>query len=272
MEGLALKWFKHFTDAHDNNDLTKLRMKHGAEGYAVYWYCLELVAGDLGTSDVINFELKHDAEVIGFNLKIDQLRVEEIMRYCITLGLFESSDNRITCLKLAKYLDKKTTRNSHIHKIIDSAAMSPTVPDNLGHFPTVPDRPDLPPLDTNTDTDKKTNTPKPASENGQAVPACPVKEILELWNELVPELPSVRVKSFMGSKTRRRQLELRWKEDEGRQNLDFWRTAFGPVIHSNQHWMGANGWRPDLDWFLKPSNIEKLYSQADLITKGIVDV
>lgn len=114
-----MKWFKHFSNAHNDNALNKVRMRYGAEGYAIYWYCLELIAGDLEGENA-NFELSHDAEVIGFNLKIDQLKVEEIMRYMVDLKLFEQSDSTITCLKMAKFLDKKTTRNKEIHKIIDS--------------------------------------------------------------------------------------------------------------------------------------------------------
>lgn len=158
-----MKWFKHYSNAHDNNDLTKVRMKFGAEGYAIYWYCLELIAGDLGAEKAINFELKHDAEVIGFNLKIDSARVEEIMRFMAGLGLFENSGGVITCLKLAKYLDKKTTRNSTIHAIIDAASVSGDVPETSGSVPdmsgTVPERPEVSPLDTDRDTDsnKKIN-------------------------------------------------------------------------------------------------------------------
>lgn len=116
-----MKWFKHFTNAHNDNALTKVRMRYGADGYAVYWYCLELIAGDLDGSKA-NFELSHDAEVIGYALKIDQLRVEEIMQYMVKLNLFEQNNSIISCLKIAKFLDKKSTRNPEIHAIIDNVA------------------------------------------------------------------------------------------------------------------------------------------------------
>ncbi len=153
-----MKWFKHFSNAHDNNKLTKVRMKYGADGYAIYWYCLELISGDLGQSEKINFDLAHDAEVIGFNLKVDTLRVEEIMKFMVNLGLFEDIQGTISCLKLAKYLEKKTTRNATIHKIID-AATSGNVADNPRQSPdkppNVPDCPETSPLDTDTDTEYK---------------------------------------------------------------------------------------------------------------------
>jgi len=163
-----MKWFKHFTDAHDNGDLTKVRMKYGADGYAIYWYCLELIAGDLGERDLVTFELKHDAEVVGFNLNIDTLKVEEIMKYMVNLGLFEQSGTTITCLKLAKYLDKKSTRNETIHKIIDAATVSATVADITGQLRTLTDCPRPSPLDTDTDTDTDTEKEKdpPLPPNG----------------------------------------------------------------------------------------------------------
>mgnify|MGYP003423080361 CR=1 FL=1 len=139
-----MKWFKHMTDAHDGKDLTKVRIRYGADGYAIYWYCLELIAADLGASDKITFELRHDAEVIGHNLKIDSVRVEEIMRFMVSLELFEQSTGTITCLKLAKYLDKKSTRNITIHKIIDSASLLSR---------TNQDKPGLSGLDRDTDLD-----------------------------------------------------------------------------------------------------------------------
>ena len=97
-----MKWFKHFTNASANNKLTKVRMRYGAEGYAIYWYCLELIAGDLGEAEEITFDLKHDAEVIGFNLKIDQLKVEEIMKYMVSIDLFGQSNGVISCIKFSQ--------------------------------------------------------------------------------------------------------------------------------------------------------------------------
>jgi len=141
-----MKWFKHFSNAHNDNALTKVRMRYGAEGYAIYWYCLELIAADLGNENGnITFELQHDAEVIAFNLRVDSAKVEEIMRYLVSLELFEESNSNITCLKLAKFLDKKVTRNKEIHDIIDSSkGLSPSVGDSL---PTKNDSPYLSTLD-----------------------------------------------------------------------------------------------------------------------------
>ncbi len=253
-----MKWFKHFTNARDSKDLTKVRMKYGADGYAIYWYCLELIAADLGTSPTVTFELTHDAEVIGHNLKIDQLKVEEIMRYMVELGLFENSDNTITCLKLAKYLDKKTTRNSTIHAIIDAASKSDSAQSSPLPSETVPDSPPtvpLPsPLDTDTDTDKRQkHTSKAKARN------VPYEAILDLYHEKLPLNPRIAKLSD----SRKRQIRARW--NDGIPDLDSWGRYFDMVSQSKFLTGRAAPSRDrnkpfvaDIDFLIKEANVLKV--------------
>lgn len=119
-----MKWYKHFTRAHRDPKIKKLVNDFGADGYAVYFYCLELIADSL-ESDNITFELEDDAELIGQYLKIDTLKVEKIMKKCLELELFGiSSSNHITCLKMAKFLDERYTRNPVLKQIIKSDKMT----------------------------------------------------------------------------------------------------------------------------------------------------
>lgn len=113
-----MKWFRHDSDAHQDAKLEKLLIKYGSDGYGLYFYCLEIIAGEL-TPENITFELEHDAEILAYKLKIDTLRVEEIMRYCVELGLFQISQTtkRIMCLALAKRVDEYMSKNPEICKI-----------------------------------------------------------------------------------------------------------------------------------------------------------
>ena len=90
----------------------------GADGYALYFYCIEIIAGEL-TPENITFELEHDAEILAYKLKIDTIRVEEIMKYCVSLGLFQvnPATKRIMCLTLAKRVDEYMSKNPEINKI-----------------------------------------------------------------------------------------------------------------------------------------------------------
>lgn len=121
-----MQWFKHDSTANQDAKLKRLRMKYGLEGYGLYWYCLELIAGEVGV-DNVTFELEHDAEIISFDTGIHHERVNEMMRYMVDLGLFESSANGyISCMKLAKRLDKSMTSNPKMRSIIEAVRLPST--------------------------------------------------------------------------------------------------------------------------------------------------
>lgn len=125
-----MKWFKHDSDASSDAKIKKLVIRHGAVGYAVYFHCLELIAGNV-SNDNITFELEHDSEIIADNLRIKGTAeksgvqvVEEIMHYIVQLKLFENHDGRITCFKMIKRLDSSMTGNPAFRKLIADAKNS----------------------------------------------------------------------------------------------------------------------------------------------------
>jgi len=93
-------------------------LDYGLEGYGLYWYCIELIAGKVDKEN-ITFELEHDARIIARNVGSTPQKVEEMMRYFVDIGLFENSQGVITCLKLARRLDKSMTSNPQMREIID---------------------------------------------------------------------------------------------------------------------------------------------------------
>ncbi len=114
-----MKWIKHDTDANQDNKLQNVLLDYGLEGYGLYWYCIELI-GSKVDKDNITFELEHDARVIARNVGSTAQKVEEMMRYFVKQGLFEQSDNIITCLAMAKRLDKSMTSNPQMRSIIEN--------------------------------------------------------------------------------------------------------------------------------------------------------
>lgn len=123
-----MQWFKHDTDATIDGKLKKVILRYGPDGYAIYFHCLELIAGNISDSN-ITFELEHDSEVISDNLKVkshkpdqtDIERVEEIMRFLVSEKLFEYSSGKITCFKMLKRLDSSMTSNQKMRSIITEA-------------------------------------------------------------------------------------------------------------------------------------------------------
>ena len=114
-----MKWVKHDTDASQDAKLQNVMLDYGLEGYGLYWYCIELIAGKVD-KDNITFELEHDARIIARNTGCTPQKVEEMMRYFVKIDLFEQIDGVITCLKLAKRLDKSMTSNPEMRGLIES--------------------------------------------------------------------------------------------------------------------------------------------------------
>jgi hypothetical protein len=125
--GSLVQWFKHDADATTDAKLKKVILRHGAEGYAVYFHCLELIAGNVDISHV-TFELEHDAEIIADNLRIRGTAeksgiaiVEDIMRFLVDLGLFSENDGRIYCIKMASRMDKSMVSRP-MRSLLESSA------------------------------------------------------------------------------------------------------------------------------------------------------
>jgi len=114
-----IKWFKHDSNASADAKLRRVRMKYGMAGYGLYWYCLELIAMGV-EANKLTFELEHDAEIIAHDTGINYAVVQEMMVFMCDLGLFENTDGRITCLKMATRLDQSMTSNPGMRKIIST--------------------------------------------------------------------------------------------------------------------------------------------------------
>ena len=112
-----MQWIKHDTDANQDAKLQNVLLDYGLEGYGLYWYCMELIAGKVAKNN-ITFELEHDARIIARNTGSSAQKVAEMMTYFVNIGLFECSNNVITCLKLAKRLDQSMTSNTQMREII----------------------------------------------------------------------------------------------------------------------------------------------------------
>ena len=111
-----MKWFKHDTNALHDAKIEKLIMKYGIEGYGLYFACVEIIAGSLN-NDNITFELEHDAEILAYKFKLDQLKTEEMMKYIVKLKLFENIGGKVYCHKLASRIDSSLIKNPALLEI-----------------------------------------------------------------------------------------------------------------------------------------------------------
>lgn len=87
---------------------------------------------------------------------------------------------------------------------------------------------------------------------------CPVRKIVDLYHELLPELPTVQ----KITDTRRGYIQQRWREDL--KELEHWRNFFNHVRQSDflmgraQPKPGQAPFLADLEWLTKPGNFAKI--------------
>lgn len=179
-----MKWIKHDTDANQDAKLQNVLLDYSLEGYGLYWYCIELIAGKV-TKENITFELEHDARIIARNTGATAQKVEEMMRYFVDIGLFECSDNVITCLKLAKRLDKSMTSNPQMREIIEKLKSHDGVMTESEN----PMQDQIRLDQIREDKDKKSEKPKSKKQVSRSLdysgwPAMPSDELFEEWKKL----------------------------------------------------------------------------------------
>ncbi len=96
-------------------------------------------------------------------------------------------------------------------------------------------------------------------------PPCPQKEIIELYHEILPELPQVRYEMWKGSQ-HEQNLRARWREDPKRQDLGYWRRFFQRIHEACPFLLGQGEPNPksgkvfqaSLRWIVKRDNFAKI--------------
>ena len=92
------------------------------------------------------------------------------------------------------------------------------------------------------------------------VEACPYQAIVDLFHEVLPELPGVA----LINKARQQHMQSRWREHVAHRDLTFWRDYFESVKSSSflmgkvPGRNGAKPFRATFDWLIAPSNFVKV--------------
>lgn len=240
-----MKWIKHDTDANQDAKLQNVLLDYGLEGYGLYWYCIELIAGKVD-KDNITFELEHDARIIARNVGSTSQKVEEMMRYFVDLGLFENCQGTITCLKLAKRLDKSMTSNPEMRSIIENLKSHDGIMIESEKVMQDKIRLDKSRVDKDTNAESK----------------IPVSELIEIYNEECTALP--KVQAWNAKQKRISQLKARWTESKDRQTLEWWRQFFR-WCNTNESLNGSKfDWIADLEAITNTSKFTRLLEKGTL--------
>lgn len=224
-----MKWFKHITDSLDDPFIFDLVDRFGGDGYLVFFGVLEIYAREYKTK--LDWNLTVTRSYLRQKLhKRQATLVEKILKHIGNSGKWEVSFNEeyvtIFIPKFGEMIDDWTQR-----KLRSNSEVTP----------------------------KKLNTIKEEDieeekDISTLTGTCPQKEIVDLYHEILPELPKVKV----WNETRQKMLRQRWKERPERQDMEYWKKFFTHVRGSPFLMGGVKDFTATLPWLVKAENFAKV--------------
>jgi len=241
-----MKWFRHMSDASDDEFIASLEAEFGDSGYAWWWKTLEKISRNMDGTNRHHAEYPIDHWMAFLRIK-RRKNLEKFLEFCEKNQKFsyEFSGNilKIGCLKLLELKDEYSKKSGQ-------------TPDRC------PDK--LPSQKKNTEEDteqEKKERLLTESSGSQASPSdtttpserVEYQKIVEVWNQtcgdVLPQVKEITAQRRTAMKARRTSLKT----------LDDWRWYFS-AIRGSPFLTGENdrGWRCDFDWVLKPANMAKI--------------
>lgn len=110
-----MRWFKHLTRSHEDENLCKIIDRFGIEGYGIYWIILERIAGNMDGTETPSLEIsiRNWSKSVGISPK----KLQNFVRFSANLGcfvaIFSGHTLRIECPKLLKYKDEYARKSGH---------------------------------------------------------------------------------------------------------------------------------------------------------------
>ena len=288
-----MRWFKHLTNAYDDEAIAELVEKFGMEGYGIWWRVLEIIGSKMSKesdrceatypsrkwrslcgvyrqsrfNSIIDFLVNHHKLVVILSPSCSDL-VTILSPSCRDLVLISAASMgdlvTISCPNLLKFRDEYSKKSGQTpDKLLNDSGQTPT-------------------QDTDTDTDTEETSIEvitsivPEAEtsgtNGSKIPkkadklpSCPHQQILELCYQILPELPRIEWTDDRAS-----QLRTRWREKPERQCLDWWKWYF-ELVRECPWLMGENDrkWMADFEWLTRKKNMPKVLDGKYKIRDGL---
>lgn len=91
-------------------------------------------------------------------------------------------------------------------------------------------------------------------KNENPISQCPHEKIIQLYHQVLPELPTVKI----WNNGQKKLLRSRWKEAVERQTLTWWEEYFAYVRESDFLMGKKNEFCADMEWIVRPSNMAKI--------------
>lgn len=128
-----MKWFKH-ENTFNNPKIMLLTSRHGIEGFGVYFAILELLSEHIENNNSEEWGYLPETyskypEVLATQLHLDVEKLNDILKTCYEVKLFEEVNERLYCAKILERCDRYTDllikQKEHknkktVHKVVES--------------------------------------------------------------------------------------------------------------------------------------------------------
>lgn len=106
-----MKWFKHYSDAHQNLKFKAVLSRHGLAAYGLFWICDELVANQGEGNRIPKYKLWKEA--ISFTTRLEIEEMDKYLAFFAEIGLIDAealAQDDLFIPKLAEYGDEYSSR------------------------------------------------------------------------------------------------------------------------------------------------------------------
>ena len=147
---VLVRWFKHMTDADDNEKLSRLQDEFGLEGYGFWWRVVEIIAKRVNEEN--QTDLCYSAKSWARRIGVSTRKFKKLLSFCAGIGLVSASHEKdmitVNMPNILKYRDEYTAKKGRTKSVSDD--VSGQCPDSRARALT----------DTETDTDTETEKEK----------------------------------------------------------------------------------------------------------------
>mgnify|MGYP001233087261 FL=1 len=186
-----------------------------------------------------------------------------ISRPSVIKGITNLQDYNI--IKVIKKKDKKGRQKVNLYILLDKSVWKPLRVKEIDSENCCPSKPEnktesmseqnrVNEIDCKVTQYKETHV---REREGKKPPSCPYQSIVDIYHEVLPELPMVKELT----ETRKRQLKARWFSKPERQSLDYWQKYFKYVRESlflmGQANTNGHKFQANFEWLTKESNFIK---------------
>lgn len=245
-------YFSHDSNARNDEKILAVRMRHGAEGYGIYFMLLERLR------DESDYMIIKDYNLLAFDFRVSSEKVKSVVE---DFGLFNFTDDN-KYIYSDSFLERMRKKDELSQKNSENGKRGAAKRWNNGEIIANATKKDSPAIaslqnsiaskESKVKKESKVNTPLPpeGESTSNSKTKIDFKKIVEVYHQSCPVMPRVQLLD----KKRKAVIKARVVEHTEEKVLEMFALAGQSEFLSGQN---DKNWMANFDWLLKPTNFIK---------------